>query len=175
MNPLWMIKTRFQLIADTSVGQRAFRNYQDVAQTILREEGPPGFFKGITASYVGCFEGAIQWVVYEKLKTLLSRPRLPAVGTGVSVVGATSRMSTAANGMKSTTSAKQLTQQTQQRTPTPVEYFAAAALSKCVAVLATYPHEVVRTRLREQASNGAFKYRGFLGALTTIAKEEGAK
>ena len=27
MNPLWMVKTRFQIMADTSLGQRAFKNY----------------------------------------------------------------------------------------------------------------------------------------------------
>ena len=79
MNPLWMVKTRFQIMADASVGQRAFENYRDVAQSIWKEEGIGGFFKGISASYVGCFEGAIQWIVYEKLKTALSSPEiLPA-------------------------------------------------------------------------------------------------
>jgi solute carrier family 25 protein 33/36 len=149
MNPLWMVKTRFQIIADTSVGQRAFSSYRKVAQAIMREEGPPGFFKGITASYVGCFEGAIQWVAYEKLKTKLSTTLVVSEGCveGVAV----------------------------PRTPSPAEYFCAAAVSKFIAILATYPHETIRTRLREQATNGAFKYTGFVGTLKTIAREEGRR
>jgi solute carrier family 25 protein 33/36 len=140
-NPLWMVKTRFQIIADTTVGQRKYGSYGEVVQTIMKEEGPLGFFKGITASYIGCFEGAIQWIAYEKFKTLLS-------------VDMTTK---------------------EDRTPSPTEYFFAAAGAKFIAVCATYPHEVVRTRLREQATNGLFKYKGFFGTLSTIAKEEGRK
>lgn len=33
-----------------------------------REEGFRGFWKGLSASYWGCSEGCIQFVVYEKLK-----------------------------------------------------------------------------------------------------------
>eukprot|EP01035_Chromulina_nebulosa_P033310 gene33310-44591_t len=32
MNPLWMVKTRFQIMADTSLGQRAFSNYGEVVR-----------------------------------------------------------------------------------------------------------------------------------------------
>jgi solute carrier family 25 protein 33/36 len=149
--PLWMVKTRFQILADTSVGQRKYKNYQDVIKAIYKEEGPPGFFKGLTASYVGCFEGAIQWIIYEKAKKYLSQPKPILSSTGVSY---TPR---------------------EERTPTPTEYFAAAAISKFVAVCLTYPHEVVRTRMREQATNGAFKYTGFVNTLQVIGKEEGRR
>jgi len=36
-----------------------------------REEGLKGFWKGLSASYWGCSEGCIQFVVYEKLKKQL--------------------------------------------------------------------------------------------------------
>ncbi len=37
---------------------------------ILREEGVRGFYKGLSASYLGVTEGTIQWVLYERLKRL---------------------------------------------------------------------------------------------------------
>ena len=33
----------------------------------MREEGVRGFYKGLSASYLGVTEGTIQWVLYEKL------------------------------------------------------------------------------------------------------------
>jgi solute carrier family 25 protein 33/36 len=94
-----------------------------------------GFFKGLSASYIGCFEGAIQWIVYEKLKKTLEL------------------------GKKD------------KEHITPAEYARASSAAKFVAILATYPHEVVRTRLRQQGS----RYSGFTNALKIIAKEEGIK
>ena len=37
---------------------------------IAREEGIRGFYKGLSASYLGVTEGTIQWVLYERLKRL---------------------------------------------------------------------------------------------------------
>eukprot|EP01041_Mallomonas_annulata_P007689 gene7689-15738_t len=151
-NPIWMVKTRYQLFADAASGQKVYTNYLEVIKSIWREEGPPGFFKGLSASYVGCIEGAVQWLVYERIKTSVLFNKVADNGNG--------------NG-KTGSGAPSL--------PPAVNYFLAAALSKFIAVCATYPHEVVRTRLREQASNGAFKYTNFLSALQTIAKEEGTR
>lgn len=166
MNPLWMVKTRFQIIADTTVGQRNFASFQDVARTIWKEEGPPGFFKGITASYIGCFEGAIQWIAYEKLKTLLS---------SIHPNDYQKILFTKDNKNNNEPINNQSNEIKIRNTLSPIEYFIAAALSKFIAVIATYPHEVVRTRLREQATNGAFKYNTFFGTLKTIAREEGRR
>lgn len=156
MNPLWMVKTRFQILPDHSVGQRAFSSYRDVARAIWREEGLAGFFKGLSASYVGCLEGAVQWIVYEKMKAAFS--------TQEQVMGSTSTTPLV------TSSAAAV-----PRRPSPAQLFLAAAASKFVAIVATYPHEVVRTRLREQATSGVFRYQGFAGTLQTIAREEGVR
>jgi len=151
-----MVKTRYQILADPLSGQRAYSSYLDLIRTIWKEEGPPGFFKGLSASYIGCFEGAIQWIVYEKARSL---PMLPTFST--------SRGSAEDKGIPGTAVGKQ-----QGRV---LNSFLAAGLAKFVAVVATYPHEVVRTRLREQALNGAFKYKGFFPALSTIAREDGIR
>ena len=51
--------------------QIQFTSYRQVIKAIFKEEGLGGFWKGVSASYVGCFEGAIQWMAYEQFKTML--------------------------------------------------------------------------------------------------------
>lgn len=41
-----------------------------VIEKIMREKGPLGFYKGISASYFGIAESALYFVLYEKLKTV---------------------------------------------------------------------------------------------------------
>ena len=123
-NPIWMVRTRMQLFANTDAGQRAYKGYGDAISSIFKQEGIGGFYKGIAASYWGCTEGAIQFLVYEQLKTRLSKRE-----------NARRR----AEGLAAT----------QQLSKT--EYFFSAALAKSMASIITYPHEVARTRLREQA------------------------
>lgn len=40
---------------------------------IMREEGVKGFYKGLSASYLGVTEGTIQWTLYERLKRLTAK------------------------------------------------------------------------------------------------------
>ena len=42
-----------------------------------------------------------------------------------------------------------------------------------MAACLTYPHEVLRTRLRQPAENGVLKYTGLTQCLRTVLKEEG--
>jgi solute carrier family 25 protein 33/36 len=135
-----------QLLADANVGQKVYTGYRDAIGTIFREEGIKGFYKGIFASYWGCSEGAIQFILYEQFKKRLLRRE---------------NARRARLGLEET---RQLSQ---------VSYFFAAAFSKGLAAIATYPHEVARTRLREQARSGIFKYKGMWGTLAVIAREEG--
>lgn len=46
--------------------------------------------------------------------------------------------------------------------------------AKAVASLITYPHEVIRTRLRQPDVNGVKRYHGLYQTLTLVIKEEGA-
>jgi solute carrier family 25 protein 33/36 len=147
-NPIWMVKTRFQLLADSTAGQKAYVNYGDAINTIMKEEGIGGFYKGLSASYWGCTEGAIQFLLYEKLKTRLLRienEKRSALGLVP-------------------------TQKLSKKT-----YFFSAAVAKGAASIITYPHEVARTRLREQARDGIFKYKNMWQTIGLVAKEEGCR
>ncbi|GKY97828.1 hypothetical protein MPSEU_000740900 [Mayamaea pseudoterrestris] len=146
-NPIWMVRTRMQLHADKTAGQHAYNGYVDAISTIFREEGLAGFYKGITASYWGCAEGACQFLLYEDLqRRLLKRINRRRLSQGLKP---TKNLSNA-------------------------HYFWCAAASKMCATIATYPHEVARTRMREQAREGIFRYTGMWQTLALIAKEEGA-
>ena len=56
-----------------------------------------------------------------------------------------------------------------------LDYVFGSVVSKLSATIIMYPHEVVRTRLRQDLkdSTGRLKYRNFLQTLLTVAKEEG--
>jgi hypothetical protein len=51
----------------------------------MRDEGPRGFYKGLSASYLGVTEGTIQWVLYERLKKLSKQ--LEGRGAGLEWLG----------------------------------------------------------------------------------------
>lgn len=66
-NPIWVVKTRMQLDAQqTNIKQ----GVAAAVGRIWRESGLKGFYKGLTASYLGVTEGTIQWTLYEQLKEL---------------------------------------------------------------------------------------------------------
>uniref|UniRef100_A0A1B0DGW2 Mitochondrial carrier protein n=1 Tax=Phlebotomus papatasi TaxID=29031 RepID=A0A1B0DGW2_PHLPP len=52
-----------------------------------------------------------------------------------------------------------------------VEFMLAGAISKTIASCVAYPHEVARTRLREEGT----KYRSFWQTLATVWREEGRR
>ncbi|KAF9648624.1 mitochondrial carrier protein RIM2 [Thelephora ganbajun] len=143
-NPIWVVKTRLQLTADhaktmQSTSTKSLISSLDMIKQIAREEGIRGFYKGLSASYLGVTEGTIQWVLYEKLKRLNTESQ----GKGGFREWA---------GM-----------------------LGSAGTAKCVASLITYPHEVLRTRLRQPMVNGVKKYTGLVQTLRLVIAEEGAR
>lgn len=152
-NPIWLIKSRVQLQVGAAAGNPlVYRGYRDAMVRIFREEGVAGYFKGLTASYWGVTEGALHFVVYERIKARLVAENRRKAQADFLRTGDPERL-------------------------TSVQYLTAAAVSKLIASMATYPHEVVRLRMREQPKFvGALpKYRGMIQALRVIAKEEGTR
>mmetsp|Transcript_25048 Transcript_25048/g.80772 ORF Transcript_25048/g.80772 Transcript_25048/m.80772 type:complete len:305 (+) Transcript_25048:1-915(+) len=77
-SPIWMIKTRIQLqtgfnrhAVAGAPGVEGYTGYRDAVARIYAEEGLLGFYKGVSASYWGVSEGAIQFAAYDMLKRQL--------------------------------------------------------------------------------------------------------
>ncbi|KAK7031480.1 mitochondrial carrier protein [Favolaschia claudopus] len=142
-NPIWVVKTRLQLESGVHGGSgTALGGSWATIKMILREEGVRGFYKGLSASYLGVTEGTIQWVLYERLKREVTGG---AEGEGKG--GALEWLG----------------------------LLGSAGTAKCVATLITYPHEVIRTRLRQPKVNGVVKYTGLMQTLRLVIAEEGAR
>ncbi|ESN91701.1 hypothetical protein HELRODRAFT_70217, partial [Helobdella robusta] len=139
-NPLWVVKTRMQLNHTHSHTSRNKVSTLTCAKNIYRTGGIRAFYKGITASYYGLAETAIHLVVYEEIKRMISASR-------------------------------RLTLREVDFDPFRlfVEYMGAGAISKTIATTIAYPHEVARTRLREEGD----KYKKFWQTLGQVQKEEG--
>ncbi|KAJ2877923.1 hypothetical protein IWW38_006453 [Coemansia aciculifera] len=141
-----MVKTRMQI-------QRGkYANSLACLRSIIAKEGLWGLYKGTSASYLGASESAIQWMIYERLKYIMSLRK---------------SRSDAANktgGGRGKTMADWF------------EYFGAAASAKLLASLVSYPHEVLRTRLRQPPdANGVVKYTGLVNSTKVIFREEGVR
>ena len=153
-NPIWLVKTRLQLDksrAESSGLQssRQYKNSLDCTMQTIRQEGIRGLYRGLSASYLGVTESTLQWVLYEQMKLYLSnrQARLAASGRRRTVWDQTVDW-----GGKLT----------------------AAGSAKLFAAIITYPHEVVRTRLRQAPlQDGRLKYTGLVQCFTIIFKEEG--
>lgn len=135
-NPIWVVKTRLQL--EHQAGKLPGGSLEMIKR-ILREEGLRGFYKGLSASYLGVTEGTIQWTLYERLKLLTAGTEgRGGVQEWLGMLGS-------------------------------------AGTSKCVATLITYPHEVIRTRLRQPLVDGKMKYTGLVQTLRLVIAEEGTR
>ncbi|RAK81150.1 putative mitochondrial carrier protein (Rim2) [Aspergillus fijiensis CBS 313.89] len=126
-------------------GARRYKNSLDCTQQILRHEGPKGLYRGLTASYLGSIETTLHLVMYERIKGLIA--------TKVDLEGAGPESSQFVQGLALS---------------------GASGLSKMVACLIAYPHEVIRTRLRQAPmADGRQKYTSILQCARLILKEEG--
>lgn len=147
-NPIWLIKTRLQL--DKSRGKH-YKNSWDCLQHVVKTEGVFSLYRGLSASYLGGVELTLQWVLYEQMKLFVNKKSIEAHGH---------------SGATKTTKDHVL------------EWCArsgAAGAAKFFASLITYPHEVVRTRLRQAPleKTGKPKYTGLIQCFKLVVKEEG--
>ncbi|KAL4892907.1 mitochondrial carrier domain-containing protein [Aspergillus ambiguus] len=158
-NPIWLVKTRLQLDKSHAEehGQvgRQYRNSWDCIRQTVRHEGVRGLYRGLSASYLGVTESTLQWVMYEQMKMFLARREAAKRADAGYHYGAWDDVELWGGRICS------------------------AGVAKLIAAAATYPHEVVRTRLRQAPTVSIgdgkveMKYTGLVQCFTLVWKEEG--
>lgn len=143
-NPIWVIKTR--LMSQTGHHSRHtfshfpkgtntptsrptlhspwhYRSTLDAARKMYSSEGIKSFYSGLTPALLGLTHVAVQFPAYEFLKTKFTGEGMGATASPAHEPGAA---------------------------PQWLGVLSASILSKILASSATYPHEVIRTRLQTQ-------------------------
>lgn len=145
-NPIWVIKTRLMSQSSSKAENHIsrapwhYRNTWDAARKMYRTEGILSFYSGLTPALLGLTHVAVQFPLYEVFKQ-----RFTGIG----------------QGQKETE---------EDRSHHFYGLALAVFLSKVCASTATYPHEVVRTRLQtQQRSNSSPSFQA-LSSPASIAK-----
>ena len=134
----------------------------DCALRIYREEGARAFYRGLTASYLGVFETALQFALYGWMKEAIIEQRSASAEAALRRGGGEGSPGPSRADISRAAYSGGWA-------------FLASATSKLLASAATYPHEVIRTRMREQRGDEAIKYRTILQSCRTVWAEEGAR
>ncbi|KAJ5092237.1 hypothetical protein NUU61_007107 [Penicillium alfredii] len=141
-NPIWVIKTRMLSTGSRSPG--AYSSFTSGARQIYVAEGLSGFYRGLLPALFGVSHGALQFMAYEQMKAFRSRStKSDGGGTNIS----TERM--LGNS----------------------DFLALSSLSKIFAGCATYPYQVIRSRLQTYEAHRI--YRGAFDAISQIWSREG--
>jgi solute carrier family 25 protein 33/36 len=116
-NPIWLVKTRLQLDrthvnTDGTTRPPQYRNSYDCVKQVVRQEGVKGLYRGLAASYLGVIETTLHLASYERIKVAVARHY----------------------ERKGKTQSGEVTQG--------LILSGSAAVSKLIAVLIAYPHEV---------------------------------
>ncbi|CAL1360935.1 unnamed protein product [Linum trigynum] len=132
-NPIWLVKTRFQLQAHHQ-SSRPYSGLYDAFKTIMREEGWKALYKGLGPGLIlQVSHGAIQFTVYEELRKLLLHHRSN---------GTKGHHDNADSNLLNT-----------------VDYAVLGGSSKLSAILLTHPFQVVRARMQQRpGADGTPRY-----------------
>merc|ERR1711997_713685 len=71
-NPIWVVKTRLCLqygVTNPPPNTTIYKGFIDALIKIRRDEGLPGLYKGFVPGIWGVSHGAIQFMIYEELKS----------------------------------------------------------------------------------------------------------
>lgn len=147
-NPLWMIKTR--LCMQTPGLSSNYHGLIDAFKRISKEEGVTGLYRGLVPGLFGVSHGAVQFMVYEEMKNNFHKAHKILDGKG---------------------------KESAARKPNTLEYLLMSSTSKTIAMIVTYPYQVVRSRLqiKAEAEEGIFtyRYRGIRDVIGKTFRQEG--
>uniref|UniRef100_A0A1I7VFJ1 Mitochondrial carrier protein n=1 Tax=Loa loa TaxID=7209 RepID=A0A1I7VFJ1_LOALO len=172
INPVWLVKTRLQL-------HKGPLSVTECIRRVWRTDGFKGFYRGVTASYVGISETVIQFVLYEEMRALLLKWKssrnahvdgckdLTNPDTDIEKWNEKSRLKQ--DEKQLSTVQMSLTENDNREMIDFLHFMLAGGTAKFFACSLAYPHEVVRTRMREE--NAVTK--GFLPTLKFVLRGEG--
>ncbi|KAJ3360811.1 hypothetical protein GGF32_007969 [Allomyces javanicus] len=142
-NPLWVVKSRFMTQSEHTTYN--YRSIWHAFYQIYTHEGVRGFYKGLGTSLLGVSHAAVQFPLYERIKYILHFKSLA-----------------------------QFHENVHQREKVATHHIlAASVLSKMVASMITYPHEVIRTRLQVQTH--PIRYHSIRHCVRVVLHEEGPR
>jgi solute carrier family 25 folate transporter 32 len=146
-NPIWVLKTR--MLSSDAGSQGAYPSMWAGAKDLWVKEGWRGFYRGLGASCLGVSHGAVQFAVYEPLKRswlhYVARDRGGSKDDNESGVKLGNEATLIISGS-----------------------------AKVVAGTATYPYQVVRSRLQTYDSEERFG-KGIRGVVGKVWREEGVR
>jgi solute carrier family 25 folate transporter 32 len=129
-NPLWVVKTRF-MTQESGADEPRYRHTWDALVRIYREEGPKAFYRGLLPSLFGVAHVAVQFPLYERFKVM-------------------SRASCSVRSARPLADRLELAGPEDGSDIPSSTILVCSSASKMIASIATYPHEVLRTRLQIQ-------------------------
>jgi solute carrier family 25 folate transporter 32 len=145
-NPIWVLKTR--MLASDRSAAGAYPSMWTGAARLLREEGLKGFYRGLGVGMLGVSHGAVQFAVYDPAR----RMYLARKGR---------RLHKEQEGRDAVTVSNEAT-------------LVLSTVSKLVAGAATYPLQVLRSRLQNYDAEEQFG-KGVSGVVRKLWREEGVR
>ncbi|QRV72241.1 mitochondrial carrier protein [Ceratobasidium sp. AG-Ba] len=146
-NPIWVVKVR---MFTTRPGQPgAYRGLWDGLSSIYRIEGWGGLYRGTSLALLSVSNGAIQFVAYEELKRVcFEQKRKRAALVDTKYIPGDDRLSN-------------------------TTYTIISAAAKLIAMTSTYPLQVVRSRMQNNATTHL--YPNIPACITRTWREEGMR
>ncbi|KAI0662871.1 mitochondrial carrier [Cubamyces menziesii] len=125
-NPIWVVKVR--MFTTQPKDPKAYRSLWHGLSSIYRHEGLAGLYRGTSLALFGVSNGAIQFMVYEEMKRWgFERKKRQFAKAGKEYTPSDDKLSNTA-------------------------YTLMSGASKLIALASTYPYQVVRSRIQNNAT-----------------------
>ncbi|KAH9950169.1 mitochondrial FAD carrier protein [Amylocystis lapponica] len=146
-NPIWVVKVR--MFTTQRNDPTSYRGLWHGLSSIYRSEGFAGLYRGTSLALFGVSNGAIQFMAYEKMKVWgFERKRARFVSSGKEYTPGDDKLSN-------------------------TEYTLMSGASKLGALATTYPYQVIRSRIQNNATTHL--YPTIPTCITRTFREEGVR